>query len=150
MKLQKHDWRLTVSCFYLNSFVLIYSLFFQASPSGVSDNKLQLLHSVSRVASLDDISKWSVTKIDTLAALMNPDDGPWEAAQVQCQGILKTIKHNNLEKQTLIQYYNPCSYLYSFSHLMWLLRFFKLILFRAKQSSLSICQLLETPWATLS
>ncbi|XP_044023508.1 uncharacterized protein LOC122862225 [Siniperca chuatsi] len=53
----------------------------QAFPSGVSDEEVQLLGSVSRAASLDDISKWSITKIDTLAALMKADDGSWEAAK---------------------------------------------------------------------
>ncbi|XP_051242946.1 uncharacterized protein LOC127355779 [Dicentrarchus labrax] len=51
----------------------------QAFPLGVSEKEVQVLSSVSRVASLDDISKWSITKIETLAALMNADDGPWEA-----------------------------------------------------------------------
>ncbi|KAG7492036.1 hypothetical protein MATL_G00009910 [Megalops atlanticus] len=50
----------------------------QAYPTGIADEQLQVLGSVSRVASTDDISKWNVTKIDTLAALMNPDDGEWE------------------------------------------------------------------------
>ncbi|XP_041809840.1 uncharacterized protein LOC121618410 [Chelmon rostratus] len=53
----------------------------QAYPSGVSDEQVQLLGSVSRVASLDDIAKWNVTNIDTLAALMKADDGTWEAAK---------------------------------------------------------------------
>ncbi|XP_038585562.1 uncharacterized protein LOC119910839 [Micropterus salmoides] len=53
----------------------------QAFPSGVSEEKVQVLGSVSRAASLDDIAKWSITKIDTLAALMKANDGPWEAAQ---------------------------------------------------------------------
>nr|XP_046269032.1 uncharacterized protein LOC124071969 [Scatophagus argus]XP_046269033.1 uncharacterized protein LOC124071969 [Scatophagus argus] len=53
----------------------------QAFPSGISDDKVQLLSSVSRMASLDDISNWSITKIDTLAALMKADDGSWEAAK---------------------------------------------------------------------
>ncbi|XP_069392122.1 uncharacterized protein [Paralichthys olivaceus] len=51
----------------------------QAYPSGVSDNEVQFLGSVSRVASIDDISKWSITKIDTLASLMKDEDGSWEA-----------------------------------------------------------------------
>ncbi|XP_037602484.1 mucin-3A-like [Sebastes umbrosus] len=53
----------------------------QAYPSGVSDGEVQVLGSVSRVASLDDISKWSITKPDTLAALMKASDGSWEAAK---------------------------------------------------------------------
>ncbi|XP_031722659.1 otoancorin [Anarrhichthys ocellatus] len=53
----------------------------QAFPSGVSDEKVQVLGSVSRVASVGDISKWSITKVDTLAALMKADDGSWEAAK---------------------------------------------------------------------
>uniref|UniRef100_A0A8C2ZCB8 Si:ch211-188p14.4 n=1 Tax=Cyclopterus lumpus TaxID=8103 RepID=A0A8C2ZCB8_CYCLU len=53
----------------------------QAFPSGVSDEQVQSLASVSRVASLEDISKWNVTKVDTLAALMKADDGSWETAK---------------------------------------------------------------------
>ncbi|KAM9709051.1 uncharacterized protein ACNS7B_001154 [Menidia menidia] len=53
----------------------------QAFPSGVSDQEVQMLGSVSRVASLDDISKWNVTQIDTLAALMKTEDGTWDSAQ---------------------------------------------------------------------
>uniref|UniRef100_A0AAX7UNY1 Mesothelin a n=1 Tax=Astatotilapia calliptera TaxID=8154 RepID=A0AAX7UNY1_ASTCA len=53
----------------------------EAFPSGIPDQDVQLLGSVSRVASLDDISKWNITKIDTLAALMKAEDGPWEAAK---------------------------------------------------------------------
>uniref|UniRef100_A0A3Q0R478 Si:ch211-188p14.4 n=1 Tax=Amphilophus citrinellus TaxID=61819 RepID=A0A3Q0R478_AMPCI len=52
-----------------------------AFPSGVSDQDVRLLGSVSRVASLDDISKWNITTIDTLAALMKAEDGPWEGAK---------------------------------------------------------------------
>ncbi|CAN9502545.1 unnamed protein product [Ophioblennius macclurei] len=55
----------------------------QAFPSGVPDQQVRLLQSVSRAASLDDISKWSVTSIDTLSALMNPADGPWEPAMAK-------------------------------------------------------------------
>lgn len=54
----------------------------QVFPSGVSDTNVQLLGSVSRVASLADISKWNITAVETLTALMDEDDGPWEAAKV--------------------------------------------------------------------
>ncbi|XP_015231804.1 PREDICTED: uncharacterized protein LOC107085772 [Cyprinodon variegatus] len=50
----------------------------QTYPSGVPDQAVQLLASVSRMATLDDISGWSITKLDTLAALMEPEDGSWE------------------------------------------------------------------------
>lgn len=59
-----------------------YPLLFQAFPSGVPDQEVQMLDSVSRVASIDDISKWNITTIDTLAALMKTEDGTWETAQV--------------------------------------------------------------------
>uniref|UniRef100_A0A3Q1HXJ2 Uncharacterized protein n=1 Tax=Anabas testudineus TaxID=64144 RepID=A0A3Q1HXJ2_ANATE len=52
-----------------------------AFPSGLADSVVQVLSSVSRVASLNDISKWNITKIDTLAALMTTSDGPWDAAK---------------------------------------------------------------------
>ncbi|KAK7904864.1 hypothetical protein WMY93_017471 [Mugilogobius chulae] len=53
----------------------------EAYPAGVSDENVQLLASCSRQATLDDISKWNITKIDTLTSLMNMDNGPWEAAK---------------------------------------------------------------------
>ncbi|KAK6306907.1 hypothetical protein J4Q44_G00220550 [Coregonus suidteri] len=53
----------------------------QAYPSGIVDEQLKVLHSVSRVATLDDITKWTVTKIDTLSALMASGDGSWETAK---------------------------------------------------------------------
>ena len=51
-----------------------------------------MLGSVSRVASINDISKWNITKIDTLEALMKEEDGEWEAAKVKCAGIVKKEK----------------------------------------------------------
>ncbi|XP_043999636.1 uncharacterized protein LOC122846636 [Gambusia affinis] len=53
----------------------------QAFPSGVPDQEVQMLASVSRSATPDDISKWNITALDTLAALMKPEDGAWEMAQ---------------------------------------------------------------------
>ncbi|XP_055011039.1 uncharacterized protein LOC110155377 [Boleophthalmus pectinirostris] len=53
----------------------------EAYPAGVSDENVQLLGSVSRTATLDDISKWNITTIDTLSSLMRTEDGPWEAAK---------------------------------------------------------------------
>ena len=55
----------------------------QGNPSGIADEQVQLLGSVSRIATLDDITKWNVTKTDTLSALMKTDDGTWEATKVQ-------------------------------------------------------------------
>ncbi|XP_046905399.1 uncharacterized protein LOC124487258 [Hypomesus transpacificus] len=53
----------------------------QGNPSGIADEQVQLLGSVSRIATVDDITKWNVTKIDTLSALMKTADGPWEATK---------------------------------------------------------------------
>ncbi|XP_033968063.1 mesothelin-like protein [Pseudochaenichthys georgianus] len=53
----------------------------EAYPLGVPEEQVQLLGSVSRVATLNDISKWTITKVDTLAALLKTEDGSWEAAQ---------------------------------------------------------------------
>ncbi|XP_075879551.1 uncharacterized protein LOC142886359 [Nelusetta ayraudi] len=51
----------------------------QVFPAGVSDSNVRLLGSVSRTASLEDISKWNITTVDTLTALMDAINGPWEA-----------------------------------------------------------------------
>uniref|UniRef100_A0A3B3DHZ5 Uncharacterized LOC112146948 n=1 Tax=Oryzias melastigma TaxID=30732 RepID=A0A3B3DHZ5_ORYME len=53
----------------------------QAYPSGIPDQDVQILGPVSRAASLDDISKWNISTIDTLGALMKPEDGVWTTAQ---------------------------------------------------------------------
>uniref|UniRef100_A0A8C5DNF7 Uncharacterized protein n=1 Tax=Gouania willdenowi TaxID=441366 RepID=A0A8C5DNF7_GOUWI len=53
----------------------------QAYPSGVPEPQVKVLHSVSRTATVQDISKWSITQIETLAALMKSDEGSWESAK---------------------------------------------------------------------
>ncbi|MEQ2284215.1 hypothetical protein AMECASPLE_019224 [Ameca splendens] len=53
----------------------------QAFPTGVPDQEVKMLASVSRTATLEDISKWNISKLDTLAALMKPEDGTWEKAK---------------------------------------------------------------------
>ncbi|KAF4117956.1 hypothetical protein G5714_000007 [Onychostoma macrolepis] len=50
----------------------------QVYPAGLSDSTLQLLASVSRQATLDEIRTWSVTRIDTLSALMSRNNGEWD------------------------------------------------------------------------
>ncbi|XP_043108915.1 uncharacterized protein LOC122354733 [Puntigrus tetrazona] len=50
----------------------------QVYPAGLPDGPLQLLSSVSRQATLDEIRTWSVTSIDTLTALMNRKNGEWD------------------------------------------------------------------------
>ncbi|XP_046693393.1 mesothelin-like protein [Silurus meridionalis] len=50
----------------------------QIYPSGLNDDVLQLLGSTSRVASIDAISKWNITIIDTLSSLLDSNDGSWE------------------------------------------------------------------------
>ncbi|KAI5109599.1 hypothetical protein C0J45_0996, partial [Silurus meridionalis] len=50
----------------------------QIHPSGLNDDVLQLLGSTSRVATIDDISKWNITTIDTLSSLMDVNDGQWK------------------------------------------------------------------------
>ncbi|XP_077069477.1 uncharacterized protein mslna [Siphateles boraxobius] len=64
------------------------------SPNGLSDDQVQVLKSVSRSATADEISKWNITKADTLAALMNPDDGEWSPA-LSKQIITKYLSANN-------------------------------------------------------
>nr|XP_054598109.1 mucin-3A-like [Nothobranchius furzeri] len=69
----------------------------QAYPSGVPEQQVQLLGSVSRVATLSDIFNWNITMIDTLAALMKTEDGNWPAAQ--SKEII--TKYLNTSKKTL-------------------------------------------------
>ncbi|KAL4624399.1 mesothelin isoform X1 [Arapaima gigas] len=53
----------------------------QALPSGFLDVVVQQLGPISQVASLADISKWNITKVDTLASLMSSSDGTWTPDQ---------------------------------------------------------------------
>ncbi|TRY86145.1 hypothetical protein DNTS_030207 [Danionella cerebrum] len=55
----------------------------QAYPDGLPDQVLQVLGSSSHTAMVDDVRSWNITKIDTLAALMNPQYGAWEPSMVQ-------------------------------------------------------------------
>uniref|UniRef100_A0A8C5DNG3 Uncharacterized protein n=1 Tax=Gouania willdenowi TaxID=441366 RepID=A0A8C5DNG3_GOUWI len=49
----------------------------------VPEPQVKVLHSVSRTATVQDISKWSITQIETLAALMKSDEGSWESAKAK-------------------------------------------------------------------
>ncbi|XP_072513115.1 mesothelin-like protein [Salminus brasiliensis] len=55
----------------------------QAYPTGISDEVLQVLGPASRAATVTDISKWSITMVDTLSALMKSSDGNWTSEQVK-------------------------------------------------------------------
>ncbi|PKK20757.1 mesothelin-like protein [Columba livia] len=55
----------------------------QAYPSGLPDEQLKLLGSLSRLYTPEEISRWWVTSSDTLSALLNPMYGKWGDAQVQ-------------------------------------------------------------------
>ncbi|XP_052399699.1 uncharacterized protein LOC127946925 [Carassius gibelio] len=80
-------------------------------PNGLSEDKVQVLKSVSRNATEDEISKWNITKPDTLAALMNANDGEWSAAQSKLI-ITKYLSANNTLTATelnLVKGPNLCS-----------------------------------------
>uniref|UniRef100_A0A8C1ZK03 Mesothelin a n=1 Tax=Cyprinus carpio TaxID=7962 RepID=A0A8C1ZK03_CYPCA len=66
----------------------------EIQPNGLSEDQVQVLKSVSRNASVDEISKWNITKLDTLAALMNANDGEWSSAQSKLI-ITKYLNANN-------------------------------------------------------
>uniref|UniRef100_A0A3B4EDI9 Mesothelin a n=2 Tax=Pygocentrus nattereri TaxID=42514 RepID=A0A3B4EDI9_PYGNA len=54
----------------------------QAYPTSISDEVLQVLGTASRAGTVTDISKWNITTIDTLSALMTSSDGDWSSDQV--------------------------------------------------------------------
>ncbi|XDV12687.1 hypothetical protein PO909_001284 [Leuciscus waleckii] len=66
----------------------------EISPNGLSEDQVLVLKSVSRSATANDISKWNITKIDTLAALMNSNDGEW-TPELSKQIITKYLSANN-------------------------------------------------------
>ncbi|XP_075869320.1 uncharacterized protein LOC142879757 [Nelusetta ayraudi] len=49
-----------------------------AADSTIPESQVQLLGPVSRTASISDVHLWTITQVDTFAALMNSDDGPWD------------------------------------------------------------------------
>ncbi|XP_050762125.1 mesothelin-like protein [Gymnogyps californianus] len=55
----------------------------QIYPSGIPEEQLKLLGTLSRQYTAEEISWWPVTSSDTLLALLDPSDGKWEAPQVQ-------------------------------------------------------------------
>uniref|UniRef100_A0A672MLT3 Uncharacterized protein n=1 Tax=Sinocyclocheilus grahami TaxID=75366 RepID=A0A672MLT3_SINGR len=80
-------------------------------PNGLSDDQVQVLKSVSRSATMDEISKWNITKSDTLAALMSTNDGDWSSAQSELI-ITRYVSANNSLSATelnLVKGPNLCS-----------------------------------------
>ncbi|XP_074914375.1 mesothelin-like protein [Buteo buteo] len=55
----------------------------QIYPSEIPEEQLKLLGPLSRQYTAQEISRWPVTSINTLSALLNPSDGKWETPQVQ-------------------------------------------------------------------
>ncbi|KAL7978979.1 hypothetical protein Chor_015003 [Crotalus horridus] len=51
-------------------------------PVGIPEDQLKLLGFLSRQYSTDKIGSWNLTSSDTLAALLNPEDGAWEMPQM--------------------------------------------------------------------
>ncbi|XP_057202669.1 uncharacterized protein mslna [Triplophysa rosa] len=66
----------------------------EISPSGLSESQVKVLGPVSRVATTDEINKWNITKSDTLAALMNSNEGSWNSSQTK-EIITKYLSANN-------------------------------------------------------
>ncbi|KAK7168100.1 hypothetical protein R3I94_002221 [Phoxinus phoxinus] len=83
----------------------------EISPNGLSEDQVQVLKSVSRSATETEISKWNITKVDTLAALMNPSDGDWTSAKSKLIITKYLIANNNLTATELnvVQGPNICS-----------------------------------------
>lgn len=57
----------------------------QSYPDGIPEDQLKLLGFLSRQYSTDEIGSWNLTSSDTLAALLNQEDGAWEMPQVLYQ-----------------------------------------------------------------
>ncbi|XP_069665444.1 mesothelin-like protein [Haliaeetus albicilla] len=55
----------------------------QIYPSEIPEEQLKLLGPLSRQYTVEEISRWPVTSISTLSALLNPSDGKWETPQIQ-------------------------------------------------------------------
>lgn len=66
-----------------HTFLLILT-YLQAytATSIIPESQVQLLGPASRVATTADINMWSITVIDTLSALMDSSNGPWDPTLV--------------------------------------------------------------------
>ncbi|XP_051570817.1 uncharacterized protein mslna [Myxocyprinus asiaticus] len=80
-------------------------------PNGLSDDQVQVLGSVSKNATVVEINKWSITKTDTLAALMNANDGEWAPTQSNAiiTKYLSSNKNLSATELNLIKGPNLCS-----------------------------------------
>ncbi|KAF1394728.1 hypothetical protein PFLUV_G00004160 [Perca fluviatilis] len=54
-----------------------------AANSTIPEDQVQVLGPASRVASISDINLWTITQIDTLSALMDPSNGPWDPSMAK-------------------------------------------------------------------
>nr|XP_060642512.1 mesothelin-like protein [Anolis sagrei ordinatus] len=52
-------------------------------PNGVPEDQLRLLGFLAHQYNAEEIRRWNVTSSDTLAALLNPDNGAWDAAPLR-------------------------------------------------------------------
>ncbi|NWH96576.1 MSLNL protein, partial [Tichodroma muraria] len=52
-------------------------------PSGIPEEQLRRLGTLSRLYTGQEISEWEVTSSDTLSALLDPSGGQWDDSQVQ-------------------------------------------------------------------
>ncbi|CAN9510582.1 unnamed protein product [Ophioblennius macclurei] len=54
----------------------------EAYNSSIPEDQVQNLGAVSREASVEDIGRWTITEVDTLASLMESENGEWNSSQV--------------------------------------------------------------------
>ncbi|XP_076144404.1 uncharacterized protein LOC143126819 [Alosa pseudoharengus] len=73
----------------------------QVYPDGLSDDVVQMLGPVSRGATTDDISKWNITKIDTLSSLMKTSDGDWSENQTKAIMTKYLAASNSIDSSVL-------------------------------------------------
>lgn len=102
-----------------------------ADTSIIPESQVQLLGPASRVATTDDINKWTITEIDTLAFLMDTSEGneDWDPSMVSKpvnKGVYSMSVFNSV---VFMDEYSSC---------------------RLKQLSQSIWAKKETHWALLS
>ncbi|XP_068178769.1 uncharacterized protein [Antennarius striatus] len=85
----------------------------EAYPNGsIPEDQVQLLSLTSRQASEIDVELWNITRVDTLAALFRPEDGPWNQSLARAI-ISKYLRNDGNElggaELTAIRGINLCS-----------------------------------------
>lgn len=88
------DWSDSKTSILMNTPCLLDCFQAYKNHSTIPESQVKLLGPTSRIATATDISMWNITEIDTLAALMDSSDGPWDPSLARAI-IMKYLTEND-------------------------------------------------------